>query len=568
MDGLEFIAASPPALPDPARADIGCFAGFVARHRTSGLRPEENNGPGRAKALRRLLPNWCYEWLRERGWLPAADDCSQAEFDRLLGLLDLPVPIDSWEAFDALFAWDKRKIEADAPPSSIRYSDTWLGAAVRSFFAQGGRKCYVIRAGDPWPALSSRAERVGPDHQSAAGALLSELVVSPADRSSWHGVTHLFGLPDVSFLCLPDLPDLFATETRRQEIELAAPAEEQFVECAERAAPSSFQPLRSVPAPRCDENGYVEWAIFVNRVASVIERFCREVQLIAAVPLPVNEAALRNDPALWNLSLRARQAAVADRVQQTRAQQWNRVAAIQTVFVQLAYPWLRTRNAAAVPEGIESPDGVLAGLLANAALTRGAWRSAARQFVPALLEVEPILTREELDKPLPFHGESRDRPRRSLRERVTLFGPSAAGFRLLSDVTMDDDDAWRPASLNRLMNLIVRAARLAGEQFVFANNGEQLWAQLRGALISLLSLLWADGALEGASPADAFDVRCDRTTMTQADLDAGRLVARVSFTSAAPIERFVVLLALSEGGQVSLLPTRRDDNAELPLEAA
>jgi len=41
--------------------------------------------------------------------------------------------------------------------------------------------------------------------------------------------------------------------------------------------------------------------------------------------------------------------------------------------------------------------------------------------------------------------------------------------------------------------------------------------------------------------------------MTQADLDAGRVIARVQFTAASPIERISVLFAMDEGGQVSLV---------------
>ena len=111
--------------------------------------------------------------------------------------------------------------------------------------------------------------------------------------------------------------------------------------------------------------------------------------------------------------------------------------------------------------------------------------------------------------------------------------------------------------MDRLLNLIVRAARLAGEQFAFANNGEELWRRLRNSLTQLLTALWADGAFDGVTPAEAFDVRCDHTTMTQADLDAGRVIVRVEFTAAVPIERIVAVLAMSDAGQVSLVSAQR-----------
>jgi phage tail sheath protein FI len=56
--------------------------------------------------------------------------------------------------------------------------------------------------------------------------------------------------------------------------------------------------------------------------------------------------------------------------------------------------------------------------------------------------------------------------------------------------------------------------------------------------------LWNQGALEGRTRADAFEVHCDETTMTNADIDAGRVICRIGFTAAYPIERIVVSLLL------------------------
>ena len=106
----------------PSRADIACFVGFVSR-REGALAP----------SLER--------WLRERGWIEGVYRRNTAR-----DLLDVPVPIDTWDGFDRLFAWDER-------PGDGEKFVTALGAAVRSFFAEGGRKCYVVRVGD---ALEAR----------------------------------------------------------------------------------------------------------------------------------------------------------------------------------------------------------------------------------------------------------------------------------------------------------------------------------------------------------------------------------------------------------------------------
>lgn len=620
MDGLEFITATATDLADPARADIACFVGLVGRRvvpprpspgdagapkpsleaererlaaclrrlQWSGpalpagetlLPPEvvplgdsansfanwlEAQGwtappagtPGSARKLdlfQATLRLWFNDalatWLNERGFLdPAAGFAA----DDLLELRDVPVPVESWDDFDALFAWDLRRIAVPAnlaTPANVQYADTFLGAAVRSFFRQGGRKCFVVRVGEPVPVLVPRATRV---------ALLDRYQLqsppSPVERSTWRGVGHLFGLPEVSYLCLPDLPDLFGVEASSPLPPRASAGEEKFVECATPIEAPDFRRPPELSPPRCDAAGFGEWAECVVRAGNFLRDRAREVQFLAALPLPVDAAALARTAVLSDLEFAARQAESRKLAQEARAAQWTSAAKIQTAFVQLVYPWLRTRDSGTLPGNLEPPDATLAGMIANLALTRGAWRSVARENVPWLQTVEPVLTRADLDRLIPATGNS---PVLSVRERISIFGPTSGGLRLLSDVTTNEDPHWRPASVDRLLNLIVRAARLAGEEFVFANNGEQLWRRVRSALEQLLTALWTDGAFDGASAAEAFDVRCDRTTMTQADLDAGRVIARVEFTAAVPIERIVVVLAMSDAGQVSLVSAER-----------
>jgi phage tail sheath protein FI len=87
-----------------------------------------------------------------------------------------------------------------------------------------------------------------------------------------------------------------------------------------------------------------------------------------------------------------------------------------------------------------------------------------------------------------------------------------------------------------------------GESAVFQTNGPALWGRVQRFLKNLLTRLWSLNALAGATVQDAFTVRCDRTTMTQNDLDNGRLIAQVTFTAAATIETITVTLAMETSG--------------------
>ncbi|MFL5494236.1 MAG: phage tail sheath C-terminal domain-containing protein [Gemmatimonadales bacterium] len=479
----------------PTRADVACFAGFVAR------RP----GP---------LPAALQRWLTERGWASgvyrraAADD-----------LLDVPVPIDTWESFDRLFAWDQR------PAAGSAASTTYLGAAVRSFFAEGGRKCYVVRAGNPWQVGTPLAERA-PRLAALLPGFPAQLNISVNDRRSWSGIGHLLGLPDVSFLCLPDLPD--ALGLGAEVIELPAePAGVGVFEICDAPEPGGFVPAIDYGAPRLDRAGYKSWAKAVELTTDFVRRQAPEVHVIAALPLPD-----RREPASRNLA-----AFVASELL------GSVTARLPSAFLQLVYPWLITKQSADLPAGIEPPDGALAGVLARVALVRGAYRTAAGEAPVSVTDLAPIVSMEQQAVP--------DRPGSSssvFGDRISLFDQGPRGYLLASDVTTSANPAYRPAAVSRLVAVLLKALREYGETLVFEPSGERLWPALRSQLEAMLTGVWAAGGLGGASPAEAFSVRCDASTMTQDDLDAGRLVAQVTFLPAAPIERITVMLALSEAG--------------------
>jgi hypothetical protein len=538
VQGLVFDDLVPVVAADPNRADIALFVGFV------GCRPGVR------------VPASVARWLRGQGWITG-----QNANPEVVWLNDAPIPIDSWQVFDLLYAWDDRSLGTTAlGVADASGGTTLLGAAVRSFFAQGGRKCYVVRVGDPWPLTTDQSNRLGeigkliPGYVPNTATSPRAVDVSPVDPKTWHGVGHLFGLPDVSILCLPDLADAVASDRLPPEpATLPAPPRPRFVECSEGDVPTFEQAaFTRYRAPRCDLRGYRAWTMALAALADLLEGSRREVQLVEAVPIPEPGSAAERS-LLPLLSMLAE-----DGVAKVPGSRANGLA---SAFVQLVFPWVRTAGSANLPEQLENPAGVLAGVLAGNALGRGAFHSAAGLGLADVTGVFPVVGPGQLMTEIddPDLGQAGARGTHTLLERVSIVGPTPDGLQVLSDVTTSLDETYRPASVNRLVSIIVRAARLLGEEIAFESSGEPLWAQLRNSLNSLLLGLLQDGALHGTSPEQAFSVRCDRSTMTQNDLDGGRVVAEIQFDAAAPIEQITVVLALNEGGQVSLLAA--DDSA-------
>ena len=93
--------------------------------------------------------------------------------------------------------------------------------------------------------------------------------------------------------------------------------------------------------------------------------------------------------------------------------------------------------------------------------------------------------------------------------------------------------------VRRYLSSIETSLAQSTQWAVFENNGEELWARVRSSVTDFLMNEWKSGKLQGAKPEEAFFVRCDNTTMTQIDLDNGRLVIVIGVAPVKPAE-FVV----------------------------
>jgi uncharacterized protein len=102
------------------------------------------------------------------------------------------------------------------------------------------------------------------------------------------------------------------------------------------------------------------------------------------------------------------------------------------------------------------------------------------------------------------------------------------------------DSAWKYLNVRRLCNFI-EASLAQGTQYAgFEPNDEKLWAKISQNITGFLLPLWRAGALLGSKQEEAFFVKCDRTTMTQDDLDDGRLIILIGVAPIKPAE-FVII---------------------------
>lgn len=177
--------------------------------------------------------------------------------------------------------------------------------------------------------------------------------------------------------------------------------------------------------------------------------------------------------------------------------------------------------------------GSVAGLWAETDSTRGVWKAPAG--IDARLDNIPALAVSLSNEQ---QGALNTLGANCLRT-FPVFGNIVWGAR-----TLEGADAlaseWKYLPVRRFMLFLEESLYRGTQWVVFEPNDEPLWAQIRMSIESFLNGLFRQGALQGASARDAYFVKCDSETTTQADIDAGMVNIVVGVAPLKPAE-FVIL---------------------------
>jgi phage tail sheath protein FI len=110
--------------------------------------------------------------------------------------------------------------------------------------------------------------------------------------------------------------------------------------------------------------------------------------------------------------------------------------------------------------------------------------------------------------------------------------------------TQSLDSEWRYVPVRRTFLYISESLDRGLRWVVLEPNDEPLWQRVRITIGGFLLGLFRDGAFAGSTPDEGFFVRCDRTTMTQSDIDRGLLVCVIGIAPLRPVEFVVFSLVL------------------------
>lgn len=206
---------------------------------------------------------------------------------------------------------------------------------------------------------------------------------------------------------------------------------------------------------------------------------------------------------------------------------------IDSRYAAVYYPWVVVPNPLARPgrediprELALPPSGFVSGIYARNDVERGVWKAPANEVVRGALrfELDINFAQQEMLNPVGVN---------------CLRYLSGRGFRVWGARLASSDPEWKYVNVRRYFNYLESSIDRGTQWAVFEPNGERLWANVRQTISDYLYNEWRNGALLGTKTEEAYFVRCDRSTMTQNDLDNGRLVCLIGVAVIKPAE-FVI----------------------------
>lgn len=197
-----------------------------------------------------------------------------------------------------------------------------------------------------------------------------------------------------------------------------------------------------------------------------------------------------------------------------------------TNYAALYHPWLTVFDPLDKKNISIPPSGSMLGIYARSDNTRGVHKAPANEVVRGCVGLDCQFNTGEQDILNP--------------KGVNLIRAFAGqGIRVWGARTATSNSSWKYINVRRLFIFIEESIKANTNWAVFEPNDEVLWVRVQRTISVFLTNLWRNGSLAGSSPEEAFFVHIGRDTMSQDDIDNGRLICVIGVAPVKPAE-FVI----------------------------
>lgn len=194
-----------------------------------------------------------------------------------------------------------------------------------------------------------------------------------------------------------------------------------------------------------------------------------------------------------------------------------------TQYAAVYYPWLKIKYPSSGKILTIPPGGHIAGIYALVDKEKGVHRAPANEELIGVEDLQFQITKgqQETLNPLGIN----------VIRKFTGKGILVWGARTLSH-----DTSWKYINVKRLLIFLEKSINKGIKWVKLEPNNENLWDRVRSLITQFLTIVWRNGAFMGKISQEAFFVKCDRTTMTQNDIDNGKLIVMIGVAPLKPAE--------------------------------
>jgi phage tail sheath protein FI len=210
-------------------------------------------------------------------------------------------------------------------------------------------------------------------------------------------------------------------------------------------------------------------------------------------------------------------------------------AGYDSKFATLYYPWIEVLDPLTGQPLMVPPSGHVAGVWARTDSTRGVHKAPANEVLLGVNGLGFQVT----------HDEQGGLNKVGINCIRAFPG---RGIRIWGARTLSSDPEWRYLNVRRLFNYISESIMEGTQWAVFEPNDHRLWMQLRIAATNFLTRTWREGALFGATPEQAFFVKCDDETNPPDVIEAGQVVIEIGIAPVKPAEFIVFRISQFTAG--------------------
>jgi Bacteriophage tail sheath protein len=433
---------------------------------------------------------------------------------------------------------------------------SYLAHAVYGYFLNGGGAAYVVRVGADGVVPTASAEvpsstdKAKPAFQVAAleagpeGNDITVDVQPAADEGSFKLVVKRGGREVESF-------DNLTTAKGKQNVATVVKAQSKTITIEEAGAlapaagstslagGSAAVPSRVTPddyvGNSADRTGFAGLEavdevtmLAVPDLMAVYEQGMIDLEGLQAVHLAM----------IAHCELMGDRVAILDAPPGLNAQQikeWRvDKAGYDSKYATLYWPWIKVFDPLSGQAKFVPPSGHTAGIWARNDDTRGVHKAPANEVVRGAISLALNLTKAEHDQLNPNGINC-----------IRAF--PGRGIRVWGARTISSDPSWRYLNVRRLFNYIEESIFEGTQWVVFEPNDQRLWGRVKRTINAFLLRVWRDGALFGATPDQAFFVKCDEENNPPEVRDAGQLIIDIGIAPVKPAEFVVFRIAQFSG---------------------